>query len=314
MKIVFMGTPQFAVESLRALHKSHHSIVGIVTVPDKKQGRGLKVKPSPVKEFAMQNNITPILQPTDLKDETFIRDLKQLEADVYVVVAFKILPEKVFAIPEKGTINLHASILPYYRGAAPINWVIMNGEQETGVTTFLIEKGVDTGKILLQKRIPVDENETAGSLHDKLAALGASLLVETLDKLEAGKLQPVSQPEGNFPKAPKITKDILVIDWKQPAEKIKLHIHGLSPFPGARTSFRGKTVKILKVKPVENCIPEDHMTPGTIIKVTKDLLTVVCGDLSCLNVLELQFEGKRAMPVDEAIRGYRFRVGEKFET
>lgn len=313
MRIVFMGTPEFAVYSLRRILNSSHEVVGIVTVPDKPRGRGKRVQPSPVKQFALEHNLKPILQPESLKDGGFLEELKKLNADLFVVVAFRILPEEVFSIPSLGTINLHASLLPAYRGAAPINWVIMNGEKETGVTTFIIEKGVDTGKILLQEKVMILDDETAGSLHDRLAKVGAELLVRTLDLLAKKEIVPEEQPFGEFPKAPKITKEILKIDWNKNAQEIKQHVHGLSPYPGAYSLFRGKKVKILRAKVVnDHDMSIENFSPGEVVKVTKNNLFVKCKDNSLLSILELQFEGKRKMTVEEAIRGYRFKEGEKF--
>ncbi|GAB4180979.1 MAG: methionyl-tRNA formyltransferase [Calditrichia bacterium] len=312
MKIVFMGTPSFAVTSMQKILESEHEIVGVVTVPDKPQGRGKKLLPSPVKLAAQEANLCPILQPEKLKDTAFIEQLKALNADLFVVVAFRILPPEVFQIPPMGTINLHASLLPEYKGAAPINWVLFNGEKKTGVTTFLINEGVDTGKILLQQEVEITEDETAGSLHDKLAVLGAKLLVETLDKLEANEITPLAQPEGNYKKAPKLTKEIQIIDWSLPGQIIKQRIHGLSPVPGAITTFRGKRVKIYRVELISEDVSNDKRASGVIHSVSPDVLIVSTGDLSYISIKEIQFEGKKKMSIEEAIRGYRFEPGEQF--
>lgn len=309
MRIVFMGTPEFAVTSLERLFHSSHQIAGIVTVPDKPQGRGKKVQPSPVKQFCLQKNLGPIFQPENLKDPDFLEALKKISADAFIVVAFRMLPEEVFAMPPRGTINLHASLLPYYRGAAPINWVIIRGEKETGVTTFFIEKGMDTGKILLQKKVPLEPDETAGTLHDKLAEIGADLVVETLNGLEKGVLVPKVQPPGVFPKAPKITKELQRIDWNQPAEEIRRLIHGLSPYPAAFSFFRGMQVKFYRAAIGELSLGN----PGEIVYVDDDQIHVIAGDRRVLIPLELQMEGKRRISIAEAIRGYRFKAGERFE-
>ena len=235
LRIVFMGTPEFAVSILDAIVKSNHDVVGVVTVADKPAGRGQQLRESAVKIFAIDHDL-PILQPEKLKDEQFLSDLKAFNADIFVVVAFRMLPEVVWAMPPKGTFNLHASLLPKYRGAAPINWAIMNGETETGVTTFFINQIIDTGSILAQEKISITENMTAGELHDQLMNVGAKLTVETLDKIESNSIQAIPQDEELakiLPHAPKIFKADCEIQWNQDATIIHNKIRGLSPYPAA---------------------------------------------------------------------------------
>ncbi len=233
LKVLFFGTPDFAVETLKQIHREGYEIVAVVTTPDKPAGRGRKLKKSAVKRYAEQHGL-PLLQPEKLKDEQFIETIKSLQPDVGVVVAFRILPRQVYEIPRLGTFNLHASLLPDYRGAAPINHVIINGEKETGITTFFLNDKVDTGEILLQEKVPVDKMETAGSLHDKLMYRGAKLVLETLRKIEAGAIEPQPQPElPHLHPAPKLTRENTRIDWHQPGERIERFIRGLSPYPGA---------------------------------------------------------------------------------
>ena len=297
-KIVFMGTADFAVPSLDALLKAGFEVPVVVTVPDKPAGRGKKPKPSPVKDYALKHDL-PVLQPEKLKDPGFIRELEKLNADCYVVVAFRILPEKVFAIPEFGTINLHASLLPSYRGAAPIQRAIMNGEQETGATTFLIDPSVDTGNILLQCSTSIEKNETAGELHDRLMVQGADLVVETVQKYPQ-ELKPRAQQEGNFPHAPKITKEDAMIDWTQDAYKVHNQIRGLSPVPGAWCWLDNKRLKILKTS-----IKKDtELSPGEL-KITPNQPPVVgTGSSESLYLDQVKPEGRKELDGAAFVRGY----------
>lgn len=299
-----MGTPEFAVASLDALMQAGCNIVGIVTAPDKPAGRGMKLNESAVKKYAAEKGLK-ILQPEKLKNPAFIEELKLLRADVQVVVAFRMLPEIVWNMPQLGTINVHASLLPQYRGAAPINWAIINGEKETGVTTFKLQHAIDTGNILLQEKIAVTENETAGELHDALKTLGANLLVKTITQLAAGTLKEIPQAEfseAELHHAPKIFTETCNIDWNKNAAAIHNLIRGLSPFPGAFTSLNDKILKIYKSKKEITTHNFENGTPHTD---GKTFLKFACSD-GFIHALELQLEGKKKMNVDEFLRGYRF--------
>ena len=251
MKLVFFGTPDFAVPSLCALHESNHEVLGVVTNPDKKSGRGQKVQSSPVKNTAEKYGYT-IFQPKDLRNNDFISQIKQIKSDIYVVVAFKILPESILKIPTKGSVNLHASLLPKFRGAAPINHAILNGETKTGVTTFQIQKSVDTGDILLQHIISLNNSITAGEVYNELSQLGATLLVKTIDGLDHGNIVPQKQQGEISTIAPKISVDDCRINWNNPAKIIHNQIRAVSPKPGAFTYFKGKRVKLFKSKELKN--------------------------------------------------------------
>ncbi|NOX87995.1 MAG: methionyl-tRNA formyltransferase [Calditrichaeota bacterium] len=307
MKLIFMGTPDFARASLQKLLHSSHEVSAVVTVPDKPQGRGLKLKPSPVKQLALEYNL-PVLQPASLKDEQFIRQLKTFKADAFVVVAFKILPAEVFNIPPKGTINLHASLLPRYRGAAPINWVLINGEKETGVTTIFINERVDEGNILLQRKVPVTFEMNAGELHDLLAAVGSEVLVETLNKVERNEIVPQKQDESLVSKAPKITKELCRLNFNQSAEQVHNWIRGLSPYPGAYAFLKGQQLKIFRSNTVSVDYPQ--AVPGTIVKIMKNCFTVSCAK-GAVDIFEIQLQGKKKMSVDAFLNGYELSEGEQ---
>jgi len=310
MKIVFMGTPDFAVASLEAIIKAGHDVVAVVTAPDKPAGRGQKLTVSAVKEYALLHNLN-ILQPEKLKDENFIQALKQLNADVFVVVAFRMLPEVVWSMPPKGTFNLHASLLPQYRGAAPINRAIMNGEKETGVTTFFIEKDIDTGKILFSEKTPIAENETAGELHDRLMKIGGELVVKSLAAIESGNYKETSQQEllemGTLLKsAPKIFKDDCRIDWNKNVEEVYNHIRGLSPYPAAFTAFVSPEGELYSVK-IYNCLmqaKEHSLNPGTIETDNRSYINIAAkGGL--ISITELQLSGKKKMSVKDFLLGFK---------
>ncbi len=310
MSLVFMGTPEFARVSLQKIIESgRHRVVAVVTVPDKPQGRGLKLKPSPVKELAVQYDL-PLLQPDSLKDENFVQALKAFSADVFVVVAFKILPPQVFNIPPKGTVNLHASLLPAYRGAAPINWAIINGEKETGVTTIFINERVDQGNILLQRKVGIDENMTAGELHDLLADVGADVLLETLDALQNDTLVPRKQDERLATKAPKLTREICHLNFNQPAEKVHNWIRGLSPYPAGYAYWQNKQLKIFRSRAVALQVRSD--APGTIVKVGRNFFTVACAS-GAVDVLEVQLQGKKRMDVAAFLNGNELRPGDRLK-
>lgn len=306
MKIVFMGTPDFAVVSLKTLLECGHDVVTVVTVPDKPKGRGRQVHASAVKMEAQQRNI-PILQPESLKDASFIDQLKQLEADLFVVVAFRILPPSVFTIPLLGTVNVHASLLPKYRGAAPINWAIINGDQESGVTTMLIDEKVDTGNMLFQKSVTIDNNTNAGQLHDKLAVVGAELLIETIAGLSDGSVKPVKQDESQVSKAPKIFKEMTKIDFNQSANKVHNFIRGLSPYPTAFCLLGDKPFKIYQSE-----VSTEQGNAGQIISISKTDFTVACGT-DAVKIKEVQLAGKKRMTVREFFNGYTLSTGQSLD-
>ena len=292
-----MGTPGFAVPSLNILVQNNYDICGVVTVPDKKKGRGLNLSYSDVKKFSMKHSLN-ILQPDNLRDPEFIKALTDLKPDLILVVAFKILPEEVYTIPKYGSVNLHASLLPKFRGAAPINHAIINGETESGVTTFFLKKKVDTGNIILQKKINIDKDDDAGTLHDKLSELGAESVLETVRLIEAGNVIPQIQNDSDASPAPKIFKENCIIDWNQNACKIHDFIRGLSPYPAAFTFLNNRSVKIFRSALTGNSKKE---TPGSIAVEEKKLL-VSCLD-NMIEILELQTEGKKRIPASEFING-----------
>ena len=303
MKIVFMGTPDFAVASLNALLEEGFDIVGVITAPDKPAGRGQKINESAVKQYAAEKGLK-ILQPVKLKDPEFIEELRSLKADLQIVVAFRMLPEIVWNMPSKGTINLHASLLPQYRGAAPINWAIINGEKESGVSTFFLKQEIDTGDILFSERVEIDEQDTAGDLHDKLMNIGADLLVKTVKAIESGEYKEIPQDktgEKVLKTAPKIFREDCQIDWNQPVMKIYNHIRGLSPYPAAYCLLQDKTLKIYKAEAEQ---AEHQLEPGSFQTDHKTSLKFACSD-GFISVMELQLEGKKKMKVDEFLRGVR---------
>jgi methionyl-tRNA formyltransferase len=308
MRIVFMGTPEFALPCLELLLKSKHQVVGVVTQPDKPKGRGLKLSASPVKEFAEKMKIK-VLTPVDLKSEEFYQELSELMPDLIAVVAFRILPERIFSLPPKGTINLHASLLPKYRGAAPINWAIIKGEKKTGVTTFFIQKKVDTGSIILQREVEISPEESSGELSAKLSQIGAEVLLKTIDLIEKGEVKSCPQDNSVASLAPKITDELCKIDWSKSAEEINNLIRGLSPKPGAFTFFRGKVLKIYKAEIVSE---QDVSTEsGRIIKSDKSTGIQIQTGKGVLKLKELQIEGKKKITGDEFLRGYRIKAEEK---
>ncbi|MFT3903170.1 MAG: methionyl-tRNA formyltransferase [Niabella sp.] len=304
LRIVFMGTPDFAVASLDALIKAGCNVVAVITAPDKPAGRGMQLQQSSVKKFALQAGI-PVLQPEKLRDETFLQSLRGLKADLQVCVAFRMLPEAVWDMPPMGTINLHGSLLPQYRGAAPINWAVINGEKETGVTTFKLKHQIDTGDILLKKAIPVEENDTAGTVHDKLMEIGAALVVETVKGLADGSLQETPQAVTSgtvLHHAPKIFTETCEINFDKPLKQVYDLVRGLSPFPTAFTILHGKKLKIYAASKDYNQQPESS---GTYITDGTNYLAFACSD-GYLQVSDVQLEGKKRMPVTDFLRGYRF--------
>ncbi len=303
-KIIFMGTPDFAVASLKALTEARFNVTAVVTAPDKPAGRGLKLTPSPVKVYAESRGLK-ILQPEKLRDKAFLQQLSELEPDLFVVVAFRMLPEVVWSMPKLGTFNLHASLLPRYRGAAPINWAVINGEKETGVTTFLIEKEIDTGKIIFQDREPIHPEDTAGDVYARLMEKGAGLVVKTVEAIASGSFPQVPQnrDEALLP-APKLFREDGLIDWNKSSGSIHNLIRGLSPYPAAWTTLDGLNCKIYRSEVVSSSSPGASSDPGEYISDGKSYLHFRTGD-GWLAVKELQLEGKRKMGVEEFLRGYK---------
>jgi methionyl-tRNA formyltransferase len=299
-----MGTPEFAVPSLEILLEHEYRILAVVTAPDKPRGRGQHVSPSPVKEAALRHHL-PLLQPVSLRDAALAAQLQSLRPDLIVVVAFRILPREIFSLARHGAFNLHASLLPRYRGAAPINWAIIKGEKETGVTTFLLQERVDTGRLLLQARIPIREEDDAGTIHDRLAEVGAEVVLHTVRLIEQKKAIPRPQDEHLASPAPKIFKEDCRISWALPAREIHNLVRGLSPYPAAFTSHGNRVLKVFKTSVTEVLREGD---PGRVV-VTPDSLHVATGDYQ-LAINELQQEGKKRMGVKEFVRGYRIATGD----
>lgn len=299
-RIVFMGTPEFAVASLDALVKSGHNIVGVITAPDKPAGRGMKMNTSAVKKYAEEHSLR-LLQPEKLKNPEFFEELKSLAADLQIVVAFRMLPEVVWNMPPLGTINVHASLLPKYRGAAPINWAIINGEKESGVTTFKLTHEIDTGNILLQEKVVIDEGDTAGDLHDKLMLAGASLLVKTIDGLVDGTVKEQPQTTGSVIHAPKLNTETSRIDWTKTVSGVHNLIRGLSPYPGAFTTLRNSTFKIYRSEFKEQPVEPD---PGFFETDNKTFLRFAASN-GYIYAKDVQAEGKKRMSVEDFLRGFR---------
>jgi len=300
LRIIFMGTPEFAIPSLKILIDRGFKVVAVITALDKPRGRGRKLSPSPIKAFAEENGI-PVLQPPNLKDQNFIKTLRSYKANLQIVVAFRMLPEVVWSMPEYGTINLHASLLPNYRGAAPINWVLINGERKTGLTTFFIKHEIDTGNILLKEEIDILPDDDAGTLHDKLMILGGDLVIKTVQAAEAGDFNPTVQEDSiELKKAPKIFREMCEIKWDRKSEEVKNFVRGLSPFPGAWTMLNGKMYKIFKVDQQAGGPQNDNF--GNISTDSKSFLHVYCSN-GIIDILELQPEGKKRMKIEEFFRG-----------
>ncbi len=307
MRILFMGTPEFAVASLARLLEHGYDVPAVVTVPDKPSGRGLKHAASAVKQFACSHGLA-VLQPSNLRDPAFVAEVKNFNPDLIVVVAFRILPPEVFTTPRFGSINLHASLLPKYRGAAPIQWAIINGEKETGVTTFFLRETVDTGNIILQARLPIREDETAGELHDRLAEVGAEIVLHTVRLIETGKASPRPQDDASATPAPKIFKEDCRIDWKKSAVQVHNFVRGLSPIPGAFTHHRGEQIKLFRGHPSDEA---GRKHPGEILRAD-DRLIVDAGE-GAYEILELQQSGHRRMSAAEFLRGRALAAGDHFE-
>jgi methionyl-tRNA formyltransferase len=300
LRIIFMGTPEFAVPSLKILVENNYQVVAVITAPDKPQGRGQKITGSPVKQYALKHNI-PVLQPTNLKSQEFLNELKSFNATLQVVVAFRMLPEAVWAMPVIGTFNLHASLLPQYRGAAPINWAIINGEKETGATTFFLKHEIDTGSIVYQEKEIINENDTAGTLYERLMKKGAQLVLKTVRAIESGNYPSLPQEENlTIKHAPKIFKETCEINWDQPARQVRNFVRGLSPYPSAWTILAAKNYKIFEVSISDYQRTEGY--PGFIHTDNKNYLYIKTSD-GWISIEELQPEGKRKMNIKEFFRG-----------
>ena len=305
MRVVFMGTPDFSVGTLRELAKAGHEIAGVISQPDKPKGRGKNLQPTPVKEAAMELGL-PVYQPKKVRDPEFIQVMKKLNPDVIVVVAFgQIIPKEILHMPKYGCINVHASLLPAYRGAAPIQWAVINGDKVSGVTTMQMNEGLDTGDMIMKTEVPLAEDETGGSLHDKLAKAGAKLCVETLKALEDKTATWETQGESPTAYAKMLDKKLGDIDWSKSAKAIECLIRGLNPWPSAYTDWNGKVMKIWEAKVLDE---NTDATPGTIVKVEKDGFSVQTGD-GLLKVLVLQIPGKKRMEADAFLRGYQIETG-----
>ena len=311
LKIVFFGTPDFAVESLSRLVDGGYNVAAVVTMPDKPAGRGRQLQQSDVKRYAVEHGL-PVLQPVSLKDEAFIEELRAFNAQLFIVIAFRMLPEAVWQMPPLGTFNLHASLLPRYRGAAPINWAVMNGDTETGVTTFFLKHEIDTGDVIQQRSCPIGRHENVEDIHDRLMVMGADMVLETVDAIIAGTVKPIPQDQmltaGQHPTpAPKIFKDTCRVDWSRTAEAVYNHIRGLSPYPAAWTTMTDEAGNVTTLKVYQTSEPEPF-TPGEtpdagFIKADRKTLRVACAD-GWLQVLSLQQSGKKRMDTDAFLRGF----------
>lgn len=310
LRIVFMGTPGFAVESLRALVENNYNVVGVITAPDRPAGRGYKLQPSAVKEYALSQGLN-ILQPEKLKDETFLKELRALKADIQVVVAFRMLPEVVWDMPPMGTFNLHGSLLPQYRGAAPINWAIINGEKQTGVTTFFLTHEIDTGKIIMQESITIEPNDNVEVIHDKLMHIGARLVTKTIDNIIEGEVEAKAQSnyfdnESELKPAPKIFKETCEIDWSKSSAEIHNFVRGLSPYPAAWANLEvngnALTFKIFETKPIKEL---HDLKPGTIVTDNKTTLRIATQD-GFVELLDIQLSGKKRMKTSQFLNGFSF--------
>lgn len=309
LRIIYMGTPEFAVEPLKELVEGGFQVVSVVTMPDKPAGRGMKIKFSPVKDYALSRNI-PVLQPEKLKDPAFLEVLRSFRADLQIVVAFRMLPEVVWSMPPMGTFNLHASLLPQYRGAAPINWAVINGEKETGLTTFLLQQAIDTGDILLQEKLEIASDECVGSVHDRLMELGGKMVVKTVTLLMQGGVNAYPQhavitDEGLLKAAPKLFKDNTRIDWKAGALQVHNFIRGLSPFPTAWSELQNQegTQTTVKIFEADYSLSAHQLTPGTLVTDGKKELKVAVGD-GYIHLKRFQLAGRKALATDEFLRGF----------
>lgn len=304
LRIIFMGTPDFAVATLDAILQAGANVVAVITAPDKPAGRGRKLNQSAVKQYAVQKNIA-ILQPTNLKNEDFLNELANYKADLQIVVAFRMLPKQVWSMPKLGTFNLHASLLPDYRGAAPIHWAIMNGETKTGVTTFFINEKIDTGEILLQEEIEINHNTNVGELHNKLMVLGANLVVKTINYIKEGNNKTINQPEKDGKLAPKLNKENCKIDWNQSIHHIYNHIRGLNPYPTAWTTINNEEQTIeAKIYNVKKHLENHNSEIGKLICNKKQIKVAVTEGF--IEILELKLAGKKKMDTQSLLNGYTF--------
>lgn len=310
LRIVFMGTPDFATGILEAILENNYEVVGVITAPDKPSGRGQRVSVSSVKQFALEKGLK-LLQPINLKDESFLDELKSLKANLQVVVAFRMLPKQVWSIPKLGTINLHASLLPQYRGAAPINWAIINGETKTGVTTFFIDEEIDTGAIIMRDSLEIELEENAGSLHDRLMNLGKQTVLNTLKRIERGKVQTILQTDSEDLKtAYKLNKENTKIDWTKSLSEISNLVRGLSPYPCSWTFIEDKSQQwVVKIYEIEKEKNNHNLKVGTIIATKKELKVAVSGGY--INIKELQFPGKKKMNIQDFLNGFEFTTKAK---
>ncbi len=299
--IVFMGTPEFAVPALEKVY-NEFELKAVVTIPDKPKGRGLKLQASAIKQKALEYGV-PILQPEKLKDEEFINQLKSLDADIFVVIAFRILPKEVYEIPKIASFNIHGSLLPKFRGAAPINWAIISGENISGLTSFILKEGVDTGNMLLQRAYPIPEGFTAGDLHDALMPVSADLTIDTIKLLLEGNFKPIPQDESQACPAPKLFRENAQIDWGKSATNVANFINGYSPIPGAWTIFEDKTMKILRAKANPCSCGCHQFSPGDF-QISDKEFVIYCGS-GYISILELQLEGKKAVKINDFLNGYR---------
>ncbi len=313
MNIIFMGTPEFAVPTLQKLIDHGYTIQAVVTQPDRAKGRGQHVVSPPVKTLAEQHGI-PVLQPRRVREEAVVQQIRDLNPDAIVVVAYgQILPETLLRIPRFGCINVHASLLPKYRGAAPMNWAIVRGETETGVTTMFMDKGMDTGDMLLTRTISIEPRETTETLHDKLSALGADLLIETLRQADAGTLVRIPQDHAAATYAPLMKKEDGLIDWNEPAYAIDCKVRGFFPWPGAYTTIHGKSVKVLHVEVEAETPPAPpEYQPGMVVRIEQTRGPLIATGAGCVRILEIQPENKKPMRCSDFCRGYRLNVGERF--
>ena len=309
MKVIFMGTPDFSVGALEAIIEAGHQVVAVVTQPDKPKGRGKEMQVTPVKKCALKYDI-PVFQPVKIKTPEAVDMLRTYGADIFVVAAFgQFLSEEILQMPQYGCINIHASLLPKYRGAGPIQWVILNGEKETGITIMQMDKGIDTGDMLLQSVVPIDEKETGDSLHDKLADEGAKLIVEAMQKIEAGDITPIKQNDADSCYAKMLQKSMGKIDWNKDAEQIERMVRGLNSWPSAYTSYHGKVLKIWASDVSEKKPDIENAFPGMVTAVEKDAVYVRTGE-KMLKITEVQLEGKKRMPMKEFLLGCQIKAGE----
>ena len=310
LRIIYMGTPDFAVESLRCLVEGGYNIVGVVTMPDKPANRGHKLQQSPVKQYAVEHGLH-VMQPERLKDEAFIEELRSLHADLQIVVAFRMLPEVVWAMPRLGTFNLHASLLPQYRGAAPINWAVINGETRTGITTFFLKHEIDTGEVIQQVEIPISDTDNVGTVHDRLMKLGGDLVVEPVDRILTGTVKSIPQEDiavtGELKPAPKIFKETCRINWNQPTKRVYNFVRGLSPYPGAWTEMeqQGAEPLVIKIFETSKLTNDPKCAPGTLQTDNRHFIHIATQD-GWIDVKSLQLPNKKRLTVEELLRGYHF--------